>query len=99
MAEEAKRVIWTPEAEEDFRRMTGYLIDHWAGVVSDQFADAILKTVDRLRHMPYSGVGSEGLSSVRQVVIKPYCKLYYTVVSEVIIILNLKDSRQRPAAF
>lgn len=90
----AQTVIWTSQAEEDYRSMQDYLLDAWPDEVAERFAAEVLCKVDTLETMPFAGKQAGNLSAVRQILAKPYCMIYYTVVRDMVIILNLRDTRQ-----
>jgi len=90
----AQKVIWTSEAEENYRSMQDYLLEAWSDEIAERFADEVLGKVDTLETMPFAGKQTGYLSAVRQILAKPYCMIYYTVVQDLVIILNLRDTRK-----
>lgn len=90
----ALQIIWTDDAKEDFRQTISYLLDAFGYEVAETYTDKLYNTLETLAQMPFIGKKHAQLSAVRQQVVRPYTVICYTVVSELLIVINLKDSRQ-----
>lgn len=90
----ARPIIWSPEAEEDYRTIQRYLLDHWSDKIAHRFADEVLAKSELLSSMPFLGKQTRKNSAVRQILVKPYYILYYLVERDRVTIVNLRDTRQ-----
>jgi plasmid stabilization system protein ParE len=89
----AREVVWTPEAQEDYRTIVSYLIDQFGHDVAETYTDKLFDVIETLRKMPYIGRAHVEFSALRQQLVRPYTKISYVVVPDLLIIVNLKDSR------
>lgn len=89
----AREVIWTPEAQEDYRDTVSYLMDQFGDEVATKYTQKLFDTIETLSKMPYIGRVSEGYSGMRQQPVRPYTKISYVVLPNLLVIVNLKDSR------
>jgi plasmid stabilization system protein ParE len=91
----AHQIIWTAQAQEDYRHIQDYLLDNWPHPVAKRFASEVLSKLDILETMPYFGKQIEGrLNSVRTVLVKPYHEVYYAIAGQFVVILNIMDTRR-----
>ena len=90
----AKKVIWNPEAKEDFREIVNYLLDNWSYEIAEKFTDQVDRCQDLVQLHPNLGMRVGRLRSVRKISIPPFYSLYYTVLNDEIWLLNILDSRQ-----
>ena len=51
----AREIIWTPEAQEDFRDIVAYLMDQFGDDVAETYTDKLFDTIETLSKMPYIG--------------------------------------------
>jgi len=49
----AYQIIWTAEADNDFRSIIFYLRDHWSDYSAEKFAERTIKRLERIATMPY----------------------------------------------
>nr|MCU0342100.1 type II toxin-antitoxin system RelE/ParE family toxin [Spirosomataceae bacterium] len=85
----AKKIIWHPEAKEDFRSIIDYLLENWSFEVADRFTDSVDKTQELLQLHTHLGARVGRLRSIRKIAIPPFYTLYYTFLNGEIWILNL----------
>ena len=92
----AYEIIWSSNAEDDFRAIIGYFMDQWADDFADKFGEQVLKTISLIEKHPYIGMETESLSSIRKIAVNQHYTLYYLVVRQEIIICNLyQNSRNK----
>jgi addiction module RelE/StbE family toxin len=91
----AYEINWSPDSKEDIRNIYEYLLDDWGDKVADKFADDVLDLTRQLMTMPFIGKTHPKMSSVRQLMIRPYNIVYYTVLEMSIYILNVIDGRKQ----
>lgn len=70
------------------------MLDALAFEVADQFTDLIADKLLILEQMPFIGRRLDDLTAVRKLPLQPYNIIYYAVVGEQVIILNILDSRR-----
>lgn len=90
----AREVIWTPEAQEDYRDAVSYLMDQFGDEVAANYTQKLFDTVETLLKMPHIGRANEEFSGMRQLLVRPYTKISYVVLPDLLVIVNLKDSRK-----
>ncbi len=90
----AREVIWTPEAQEDYRDIISYLIDQFGDKVAEGYTQKLFETIETLLKMPYIGRAHAEFSAVRQQLVRPYTKITYLVLPEWLVIVNLTDARR-----
>ena len=93
----AHTVIWSEKAQQQINQIINYLLDNWSFEIADKFSDQMTKASEQLAQFPFSGKENEILSSLRELYVKPYHKLYYTVMDgrQEVYILNVIDTRQK----
>lgn len=91
----AYEINWSPDSKEDIRNIYEYLLDEWDDKVADKFADDVVDLTKQLTIMPFLGRRHPKMSSVRQLMIRPYNIVYYTVLDTSIYILNVIDGRKQ----
>lgn len=89
----AREVIWTPEAQEDYREIVSYLLNEFGDEVATNYTQKLFDTIETLLKMPYIGRAHHEFSTVRQQLVRPYTKINYLVLRALLVIVNLKDSR------
>lgn len=88
------QIAWTGEAKENYREIAIYLLDSYSLQVADRFTDTVAAKIQLLENTPFIGRRLDGLPAVRKLPVAPFSVLYYTVVEEKVIILNILDSRR-----
>jgi plasmid stabilization system protein ParE len=91
----AFKVEWTDNAKENIRDITSYLLDNWSFEIAEKFTDNLIEQTLRLERMPFLGKEHSELGAVRKLPIPPHNILYYTILSNQIIVLNILDSRKQ----
>lgn len=90
----ARQVIWTPQAREEYRDIVSYLLDAFGDVIAEKFTDRLAQVLASIEAMPSMGRTHPILRSIQQVVVRPYTVVFYIVLPDEIIIVNLLDSRR-----
>lgn len=89
----AREVVWTPEAQEDYRDTIAYLIDQFGKEVATKYTQKLFDAIETLLKMPHIGRVHAEFSAMRQQLVRPYTKISYVVLPDMLVIVNLKDSR------
>lgn len=93
----AYQVVYSPNAQEDIRRILLYLLDEWNFEVSDNFSNFLINTIEMLSQQPYAGRRHDLINAIREFSVKPHYLVYYSVLEQqqLIHILNIVDSRRK----
>lgn len=89
-------LIVSPRAEQRVDALLDFLLNEWGFRVQQDFLDAFQQCISIIRRNPYSFPVTLQDKSIRQCVVTPQNKLYYTVQNCDIIILSLEDTRMNP---
>jgi plasmid stabilization system protein ParE len=93
----AFKVVWTPQATRQLAELLDYLETHFAPDACRMLLDEVMRSINYICNFPGIGVRSSSYSDVRRVQVNHKYALYYLVLSEDIILLNLFDMRADPA--
>ena len=88
------QIVWSEDAQENYRAIATYLLDVYSFEVADRFTDTVANKVLLLEKTPFIGRRLENLSAVRKFPVGPYTMLYYAVIEKKVVILNLLDTRR-----
>ena len=91
----AYEIIWSKDARENYRDIIDILLKRWSFEVAEEFSDKIIERLELLEMNPYLGTSHPEISSLRKLLIPPNNYLYYTVVNQQVILLNIVDSRRK----
>ena len=89
-------LIVSPRAEQRVDALLDFLLNEWGFRVQQNFLDDFQHCISIIRRNPYSFPVTLQDKSIRQCVVTPQNKLYYTVQNRDIIILSLEDARMNP---
>ena len=91
------QIIWSDEAQEEIYSVLNYLLDEWSDNVAQKFSEQMAQIGSVLEKHPFAGQGDDRIGAVREIPVKPYYMVYYTVINtlKIVYILNVKDSRRR----
>ena len=87
----------------DWRGIRGYEKSDWIPGNSlvlqkaDEFEEITLSRLDTLVDLPLIGVISTANQAVRSILLTKHNKLYYQISGNLIIVLNIFDTRQNPS--
>jgi plasmid stabilization system protein ParE len=90
----AHQIVWEDDAKENYRAIANYLLDTFPFDVAERFTDSIADKLRILEQMPFVGRRLDTLPAVRKLPLPPYNTIYYAVVGEQVIILNIVDNRR-----
>ncbi len=90
-------IVWTEDAQENYRQIAIYLLDAYGFDTADAFTDTVNAKLRILEKSPFIGRRLDALPSVRKLPVQPYNMVYYATAERQVIILNILDSRRYPA--
>lgn len=73
-----------------------YLEKEWSLKVASDFLLKIDRRIDQLKKQPLIGSPSQKIQDVRGILITRHNRMFYKIVGEKIIILNMYDTRMNP---
>ena len=91
----AYEIIWSKDTRENYRDIIDTLLKRWSFEVAEEFSDKIIERLELLEMNLYLGTSHPEISSLRKLLIPPNNYLYYTVVNQQVILLNIVDSRRK----
>ncbi|PRY24808.1 plasmid stabilization system protein ParE [Spirosoma oryzae] len=89
-------IVWTEDAQENYRQIAIYLLDAYGFDTADAFTDTVNAKLRILEKSPFIGRRLDALPSVRKLPVQPYNMVYYAIAERQVIILNILDSRRYP---
>lgn len=69
------------------------MIDQFGDEVAAKYTGKLFDAIETLYKMPYIGRVHSEFSALRQQLVRPYTKISYVVLPHLLVIVNLKDSR------
>ena len=93
----ARKIKWSADALDQYKRIFFYLSSEWGETVSDNFVDKVNKRIEAIVVNPEIGKIAKRDKNARSIVITLHNKLYYEVRNESIEILAIFDTRQNPS--
>ncbi|MBI1287307.1 MAG: hypothetical protein GC178_06975 [Flavobacteriales bacterium] len=91
-----RRVLWSPEAENDLSDILEYLEKNWSLTVVNRFLDLLDETILRLSDSPKLFPLVEADRQVIRCVLTKHNSIYYRFKEEQLHILRIYDTRQDP---
>ena len=91
-----RKIVWTKNAAEDFRKVVEYLQNNWSERIAINFIETFYATLELIDKLPEIGVIVNKKGKVRQILITKHNLLYFIITEKEIILLNLFDVRQNP---
>ena len=92
----ALEIVWTENAEADYKKIIGYLKKEWPLKVATTFVSTTQSRIKTLTVFPEIGRASIKSPGVRSILLTKHNKLYYKVAHSKLEILNIFDTRQNP---
>ncbi|MBR4048395.1 MAG: type II toxin-antitoxin system RelE/ParE family toxin [Bacteroides sp.] len=89
-------LIISQRAEERIDSLLDYLLEEWGYNVQQRFLDELIRCFSIIKNNPYSFPFTQQNHSVRQCVVTPLNKLYYTIIEDDVLVLSLEDVRMNP---
>ncbi len=90
----AREIVWTSQAQEDYRDVVSYLLDTFGYDVSEKYTERLFMVLTSIANMPQMGRQHPQFSAIHQVIMKPYTVVCYLIMPENITVVNLLDSRR-----
>jgi plasmid stabilization system protein ParE len=91
----AYEIAWTRDSRENYRDIIDSLLEKWSFEAADEFTNKIIDRLELLEMNPYLGTSHPEITSLKKLLIPPYNYLYYTVVNQSVILLNIVDTRRK----
>lgn len=91
----AREIVWTAQAQEDYRAVVSYLLDAFSDEVAEKYTDRLFNVLNSIVAMPEMGRQHPQLSAVRQVIMRPYTVVCYLALPDQITVVNPLDSRSK----
>lgn len=92
-----RQIVWTPQAQEEYSDIISYLLDTFDDAVAEKFTNRLSSVLSSLQTMPYMGKEHPVMRAIRQVVMRPYTIVCYTILPNQLVIVNRLDSRRSQA--
>jgi plasmid stabilization system protein ParE len=84
------------QREKIFYEIVNYLMDNWSFEVADKFTDDVEEILNQITEQPFSGPRIMRVRSLRKIPLKPHYSLLYSILDDIIYIMNIVDNRQKP---
>jgi len=91
-----KKIIWSPQSEEDFKNILDYLASEWDANVAIKFIDLVDALLIQIANNPRQFPLIHKNYNVRKCVITKHNTLYYRNRRRHIELLRVYDNRQDP---
>lgn len=84
----AYQIIWTAEADNDFRIILFYLKEHWSDYSAEKFAERTMKKLDRISGMPYEPRFTSQ-PNIQMIKLDKKNVLFFTIENDYIVLLSI----------
>lgn len=91
----AKQIIWRRQASIRVELITQYLINEWGEKVAEDFLDKLDLLTSYLKTHPTIG-NKTNKKQLRKLLITKHNFIVYQITKESIVIITIKDTRQKP---
>jgi len=92
----AKKIIWSPQSEEDFENILNYLASEWDADVAIKFIDLVDALLKQIASNPRQFPLIHKKYNIRKCVITKHNTFYYRNRRRHIELLRIYDNRQDP---
>jgi len=92
----ACEIVWTEIAKEDFEILIKQNLEFSSVAQAEKLVDQTYERLETLRRFPESGQRSEKIHFVRRFLINPKTAIFYRIMGEQVVLLNLIDLRSDP---
>ncbi len=92
----AYQIIIKKRCTNKVQKVLTYLEKEWSHKVAAEFLLKIDRRIDLLTKQPYVGAPSMKVKNVRGLLVTRHNKMYYKVIGDNVIILNMYDTRMNP---
>ena len=90
------RIIWSPQAENDFHNIASYLHDNWDAKTVNLFIALVDHLVLLISNNPLQFPKINAEYNIRKCVVTKHNSIYYRVAEKQIEVLRIFDTRQDP---
>ena len=94
----ALSIIYKKQFFKSLHKVLQYLEKEWGHEIALAFLSKIDKRTNLLKQQPFVGIASSKVKNVRGILITKHNKLYYKVSSNLVIVLNMYDTRINPTS-
>ncbi len=91
-----RKIIWTNNAQEDFKQVIEYLYEEWSERIALNFIATFYSKIELIDKLPQIGMKVENHENVNRILITKHNILYYLITEKEIVLLDLFDTRQNP---
>lgn len=91
-----RKIIWTKNAQEDFKSVVEYLFSNWSERIALSFIASFYSKIELIDKLPQIGISLKKHKDVFKILITKHNVLYYMINEKEIILLDLFDTRQNP---
>jgi plasmid stabilization system protein ParE len=93
----AKKIIFSPEANERLKEIIFYLVNEWSIDSANKFIDILESKLSNIKKFPLISPKFEDNPEIHYCVINKQITLYYRISESDIEVITLFDSRRNPA--
>lgn len=86
------QIIWSNTAESDFDEIIEYISNKQTPEKAIDFVKAVYNKIDLLVEMPFIGIESQNLKTIRRVLITSFYSLLYQVEKDKIYLIRILDN-------
>lgn len=87
------QIVWSNTAESDFNEIIEYISNKQSPEKAIDFVKAVYDKIDLIAKMPFIGIESQNLKSIRRVLITSFYSLLYQVEKDKIYLIRILDNR------
>ncbi|GGC02722.1 type II toxin-antitoxin system RelE/ParE family toxin [Dyadobacter sediminis] len=88
------KIKWTEIAKDNYHEMVSYIYDILGETVAERFTDELQSSLGKLEMFPFIGMQRSILSSVRKLTVGKHHILFYTVIDNSEVVLNVLDCKR-----
>lgn len=89
-------IVFSEKAKSNIEKIANYLDEEWSENVKMKFLTDISKAVKQLAIMPFMFPSSNKMKGLRRCVVNRHTVLYYRISEDLIEVINIKGTRERP---
>jgi plasmid stabilization system protein ParE len=90
------RIIWSPEADDDFSCILSYLNEKWEKRVALNFINQLDDIILQIKNNPFQFPVFSSFQNIHRCVMSKKNSIFYRIENHSIYILRLFDTRQNP---
>ncbi len=82
------KIVWTKEAEEDFKHVVEYITENWSEQSAERFRNNVFKKLDYLILMP-SSIRTTEKNTIRMYNLDKQNVLFFAIKDDLIVLLSI----------